>query len=60
MIKKIGVVHCIAKCDDCGKEWMNYKNAQAVAARHAKAYGHTVRGEVGIVFEYGSNENKGS
>ena len=53
MLKKIGVVHCIAECHDCGKEFTGYKNAQALAARHAKLYSHTVSGEVGIHFEYG-------
>lgn len=46
-------VHCIAECDDCGRQWQNYKNAQACAARHAKATGHRVVGEVGLAFEYG-------
>ena len=50
--KKIGVVHAIAKCETCGREFDNYKNAQAVAAQHAKTYGHRVVGEVGISFEY--------
>ncbi|MCK5604648.1 hypothetical protein KAR91_22355 [Candidatus Pacearchaeota archaeon] len=52
MKKKIGVVHAIATCEDCGKEFTNYKNAQALAAQHAKKYGHCVMGEVGIAFQY--------
>lgn len=52
MKKSIGVVHAIACCDDCGKEFTNYKNAQALAAQHAKKHGHVVKGEVGLAFEY--------
>jgi len=52
MKKKIGVVSVIATCDDCGKEFTNYKNAQALAAQHAKKYGHLVMGEVSIAFQY--------
>ena len=53
MIKKsTWKVHAVARCDDCGKEFQNYKNAQALAAQHAKVYGHVVRGEVGLAFEY--------
>jgi|GEM_PF-2920447 len=52
MKKTIGVVHAVACCDDCGVEFMNYKNAQALAAQHAKKYGHIVKGEVGLAFEY--------
>ena len=52
MKKSIGVVHAIAKCEDCGREFVGYKNAQALAAQHAKTYGHVVRGEVGLAFTY--------
>lgn len=52
MKKKIGVVHAIAKCDDCGREFMGYKNAQALAAQHAKIYKHKVQCEVGIAITY--------
>jgi len=58
MKKKIGVVHCIAKCEDCGKEFSNYPNAQALAAKHAKKYRHKVSGEVGIAFWYDGQEEK--
>jgi len=50
--KSIGVVHCYAHCDDCGAVFEGYVNGQALAAQHAKRYGHTVRGEVGLAFEY--------
>ena len=47
-----GVVHALAKCDDCGWEAPNYKNAQACARNHATKYGHHVVGELGIAFSY--------
>lgn len=47
-----GVVHGLAECEDCGWKTASYKNAQALAAIHAKRYGHTVRGELGISFSY--------
>ena len=50
--KTTSVVHAIAQCQDCGKEWTNYKNAQAVGARHSQLTGHTVTGEVGLAFRY--------
>ena len=43
-------------CSVCGKEFLNYKNAQALAARHAKMTGHVVRGELGFAFVYGEKE----
>lgn len=45
------LVHAIAKCDDCGKEWES-RNAQDVAAQHAKRYGHSVHGELGYAFAF--------
>ena len=43
-------------CDDC--EWTSesYKNGQAIASRHAKRYGHNVRGELTISFHYYGKE----
>lgn len=53
MIKKsTWKVHAIARCQNCGVEFNNYKNAQALAAKHAQKYGHTVTGEVGLAFTY--------
>lgn len=52
MRKEGGVVHAVARCDDCGREFENYKNAQGLAAQHAKKYGHTVQVEVGIAYTY--------
>ena len=52
MKRTYGVVHAIVKCADCGWGTDSYKNAQALAARHAKAHGHHVEGELGIAFSY--------
>lgn len=52
MKKEIGVVHISAKCNDCGKEFDNHKNGQALAAKHAKKYKHVVTGEIGLAFTY--------
>lgn len=56
MKKIIGVVHAVATCEDCGKEFQNYKNAQALAAQHAQKYKHLVEGEVGLFFTYDGRE----
>lgn len=52
MKRHYSVVHGLATCEDCGWHTDSYKNAQANAARHAKAYGHHVNGELGISFGY--------
>lgn len=52
MKKKIGVVHVVAECQDCDWTATAYKNAQALAAIHAKKYKHIVSGEVGLMFVY--------
>jgi len=36
MKKSTWLTHAIFECKDCGKRWEGYKNAQAVAAKHAK------------------------
>lgn len=46
------VVHAIVKCEDCDWGTESYKNAQALAAKHAKKYGHKVSGELGISIGY--------
>ena len=56
MVKRIGVVSCIALCQDCGEEFLSYKNGQALAAKHAIKYKHSVAGEVGIAFRYNGRE----
>lgn len=52
MKKSFGVVHGIAQCQTCGWSTSSYKNAQAIAAKHAKTKGHRVTGEVGYAYEY--------
>jgi len=52
MKKEIGVVHALFECEDCGKMYESHKNAQALAAIHAKKYHHRVSGEVGISVLY--------
>lgn len=52
MEKRIGVVHVYARCEDCGKEFVNYKNGQALAALHAKTHRHRVSGDVALGFIY--------
>jgi hypothetical protein len=59
MKKAIWKVHVIATCEDCGKEFQNYHNGQALAAQHAKKYGHVVCGEVGLAFKYDGKIQKG-
>ena len=57
MKKSYGVVHGVARCMDCDWNTESHKNAQAIAAKHAKDYGHRVEGELGIAFSYdGRNE----
>ena len=52
MTRTYGVVHGIAQCQNCGWSTASYKNAQALAAIHARRYGHRVVGELGIAFSY--------
>jgi len=52
MSRSYGVVHGVAWCKDCDWHTESYKNAQAIAAKHAKKHGHRVEGELGIAFEY--------
>jgi len=52
MKKSCGVVHSVFECEDCGKIFDNYKNAQALAAQHAKRYEHVVRGEICLICVY--------
>ena len=52
MTHTYGVVHGLAECRDCGWKTASYKNAQALAAQHAKRHGHHVHGELGIAFSY--------
>jgi hypothetical protein len=47
-----GVVSAFVECEDCSWKTESYKNAQALAAIHAKKYGHRVRGDLNISFGY--------
>lgn len=56
MKKSIGVVHAVAKCQDCEWEATGYKNAQAIGARHARLHHHFVKVEVTLACEYDGRE----
>lgn len=45
-------IGAIAECQDCGWTCDNYKNAQAVGAKHAKDYNHFVRVETTLCSYY--------
>lgn len=57
MKKEINVVHVMAQCKDCGKIFDNYKNGQALAAKHAKDKKHIVEGEIALAFVYNGKED---
>jgi hypothetical protein len=48
MERAFGITHGMAECLDCGWSTQQYKNAQATAARHAKAHGHKVSVEIAM------------
>jgi hypothetical protein len=52
MRKATWKVHAVAACQDCSRQFDNYKNEQALAAQHAIKYAHLVSGEVGLAFDY--------
>jgi len=58
MKKDIGVIHCLARCETCGKLFESHINGQALAAQHAKKYKHLVRGEVGLAFTYDGRDQE--
>jgi hypothetical protein len=47
------VIHAMALCSTCGKEFEG-RNAQGLAAQHAKKYNHYVTGEIAYGFSYGN------
>ena len=51
-----GVVHANIRCLDCEWEAKSYKNAQAIAAIHARKYKHRVEGEITIQIIYDGGE----
>ena len=56
MKREFGVVHGLCECKTCGWSTQSYKNAQALAAKHAAAYGHEVAGEVGYMYVYDATD----
>ena len=56
MKHEYGVVHGLARCENCGWETSSYKNAQAIAKIHAEKHKHRVDGELGIRFNYDGRE----
>lgn len=40
------IVGAIFHCDDCGKDFQDYKTAQKEAYQHSVKCKHTVRGEI--------------
>ena len=57
MRKSIGVTHIVAQCKDCTWNTQNYKNGQAIAAKHAKDYKHKVMIDVGLTGYYDGRED---
>lgn len=57
MVKK-SLVHAILQCTVCDKEWQDYLTAQEKATAHARATGHTVKGELGYSVEYSGDRTE--
>jgi hypothetical protein len=55
---KTVVIHVVAWCETCGKEWQNYLTAQKQASNHAYKTGHYVVVETGAVKEYNSPKSR--
>lgn len=51
-------IAAIVWCEDCDWKTESYKNAQAIAAKHAKHYGHKVSGELTISIGYDYREEE--
>ena len=56
MKKSFGVIDVDSKCENCEWGTQSYKNGQAISAKHAKKYGHCVRGEVHYGFVYDATD----
>ena len=52
VMKSSGLVDVLAECQDCDAVF-DARNAQGVAAQHARRYGHTVIGHITYGFHYG-------
>lgn len=48
--RRLGVVHAIFDCKDCGKHWSNHLTAKKKARQHHSITGHEITGEEGIAF----------
>ncbi len=59
MKKETWVVHAVAECRDCEWNAQGHKNAQAIAAKHAKHHGHLVVVEVGLHSKYDGRKGGG-
>lgn len=49
------LVHAQAECVTCGATF-DARNAQGLAAQHARRYGHHVTGELGYAFSFGGSQ----
>ena len=47
-----GLIHAVAHCMDCDKEYDNYLTAQKLARAHAKKLRHVVSLELGYAVTY--------
>jgi len=56
MKKEFSKTHTIAECRDCNWRSEDYKNGQAIAAKHAKHYKHKVCVEIAIAGFYDGRE----
>ena len=52
MKKSHSILDMVFQCEDCGAEFNNRRNGQALGAKHAKNMKHKVYGEVTIGFIY--------
>lgn len=57
MKKSIWVIHFIANCKDCDWHNENYKNGQALSAKHAKKYRHLIHYVISLAGKYNGKIN---
>ena len=48
------LIHAVAHCKVCDKQWEDYLTAQAQAAAHSRKTGHHVIAELGYIVDYGA------
>lgn len=58
MKKSIWVIHFEGRCQTCDWSSQNYKNGQALSAKHAKHYKHLVHYEIGLCGDYDGTVNE--